>query len=62
MKILLIKKVKKFLIELSKWENKNLPEKGLKRIYSNVYKWIIQTDKKLADEFKSITKEFIRPL
>lgn len=44
------------------WEEKNLPKKGVGRIYSRIYNWIAQRDKELADEFQFETKEFTRIL
>ena len=44
--------------EMTDWEEKNLPEKGLTRIYSNVYQWLHFKNQKLAEAFKSETKKF----
>ena len=47
---------------MSEWELKNLPKKGITRIYSNVYNWLQQIDKKIANKFKSETNSFTTTL
>jgi len=44
--------------EMTIWEQKNLPEKGLRRIYFNIHKWLLKNNNKIADEFKLKTKDF----
>ncbi|MHA1651861.1 MAG: type II toxin-antitoxin system VapC family toxin [Candidatus Helarchaeota archaeon] len=46
--------------EMRIWEQKNLPEKGIRRIYFDIYKWLYKKNAKLADEFKVKTKNFTR--
>lgn len=48
--------------EMEDWERKNLPEKGLGRIYLKIHDWLSQKDMKIAEEFKMDTKGFKRSL
>jgi predicted nucleic acid-binding protein len=47
---------------MREWERKNLPEKGLGRIYLKVYEWINKKNGELAEEFKQDTGDFKRSL
>ena len=48
--------------EMRAWESKNLPEKGIGRIYYRVYDWLIQKDMNLAEIFKNDTRNFTKLL
>jgi len=46
--------------EMTKWENQNLPAKGLPRILLRVHRWIEHHDARLARDFHSATQALSR--
>lgn len=45
---------------MSRWEEDNLPNKGLPRILYRIWSWINKKDEKIATEFRGITQNLVR--
>ncbi|MGQ9722589.1 MAG: type II toxin-antitoxin system VapC family toxin [Candidatus Jordarchaeum sp.] len=46
--------------KMEMWEKDKLPEKGAQRMLLRVYNWLLDTDPKVADEFKQATGDMER--